>query len=1296
LQSWAKFTLAWDWLFRCELLVLFLGLLFPIVVLAQVDYAKSSSNDSLYADFLNPPKEYSPMPFWFWNSRLEGAQVQEQIRRMVEQHVYGAFLHARDGLETPYLSEEWFKAFGAGLEEARRGGFQFNFVDEYNWPSGEVRNVWMTGNHQSEVLARRPDFRMKSLAYKEKIVHGPQTVTMPEVSQLQSVLVARWLGGGRIDRQTLRSLDLPTRSAPVQWAAPEGDWLIMEFYLEPSIGFDGGVVDLLNPEAVQLYFDLSYGEYFKRFRPYFGSTIRFSFSDHEGVFGYRIAWTPALYESFERRAGYDLRGVLPLLVHDGGSPSAKVRQDYMATVTQLYEDSFWSGITNKAKELGIGRSGHAWEESLQSGAAFEGSLFALERGLNPVGVDSLSDFGRQPLNFKVAQSVADFEGRRFACENQGEQGRDSYLDMEGLRKVTNSIGAWGVNLFIPHAFDYDVRRANYPPDWLHQPYWMHFAAYADYTRRISFMNGENTHHVTNVLLYYPMSTVWADSEPLFNSQTEYQSLIDPPNWKNRSVMVNDYYARLIMRLAERQWDYNIADDYYFERASIEGKELIIGPQRFSAIILPPISTLSAGTLKKLQEFYHAGGTILSIRMLPNANGESDGDAATLQSGIDEIFGTGAANTPQPFTEAHSSAGGRAYYVSESVDTLIDLLDSRILRDVDVVSGSSDHLFLEHRAKSGLDYYWLVNDTARPRNNRILFSVTGVPEKWDALTGKRSPLFYVNRPNGTEVWLDLDGWDAYFVIFHPLHGSPQQLDLLSTNAQTLELVSHDGNSVVVRTFTPADQKQTEVTMHGNGKTLFARASIDSADSVYLAGPWQFRIEPDQVSIPYAQVKDDPINAGERLGFAQPDFDDSTWSSFWLSEAQNTIRNWNVIGPFPNEDDSGFATVFPPESKFDPQAHYKGLNDSVIHWERYYGDEPYLSKAFIVMETSGGHFDDDSSAVDLNRVLHLEDNSSMMAYAQTYLYSPVDQPASFLVASSNWTKIWLNGTLVFGQSRHPIWYELHNENWADRFSVSLHQGWNEVLVKVGVGRAALAPTGTFGFVFRVADSKGKAIPTVTSSLAPTALPNHETANTTTRWYRIRIPPGTTAVLPPALEEPYRIFLNGQRLESKGDTLINFEKLLRPEKNVLIIAANSKNRLSSPVRFVSGTTPFLLQSWTRTGLANFSGSAIYEKSVSLPQSFRGKRHILDLGRVSSVAEVQVNGRDAGTLVWRPYRLDITEFLHPGENHLRIRITNTEANARAVGGSHNILPNIDLCGLEGPVQILSYVEQILTLRPE
>jgi hypothetical protein len=48
-----------------------------------------------------------------------------------------------------------------------------------------------------------------------------------------------------------------------------------------------------------------------------------------------------------------------------------------------------------------------------------------------------------------------------------------------------------------------------------------------------------------------------------------------------------------------------------------------------------------------------------------------------------------------------------------------------------------------------------------------------------------------------------------------------------------------------------------------------------------------------------------------------------------------------------------------------------------------------------------------------------------------------------------------------------------------------------------------------------------------------------------------------------------------------------------------------------------------------------------------------------------------------------------------LKIRLTNTEANARAVGTYHRILVNIDVCGLEGPVEIVPYTEQMVTLRP-
>jgi hypothetical protein len=455
----------------------------------------------------------------------------------------------------------------------------------------------------------------------------------------------------------------------------------------------------------------------------------------------------------------------------------------------------------------------------------------------------------------------------------------------------------------------------------------------------------------------------------------------------------------------------------------------------------------------------------------------------------------------------------------------------------------------------------------------------------------------------------------------------------------------------------------------------------------------------VEVPYVKVKDDPQAAGERLGWANAQFDDAAWPSLWLSEAENTVRDWNVIGPFPNADDAGFETAYPPETEsedeFKAEKTYTGLNGELVGWKRYYGDEPYLTLGHwnIWMLTEGGPFDDSAHIVQFNRVLDTSGHDWITSYALTYLLSPQFQHAEFVIAADNCLKVWLNGQQVFARLRHPFWYEM-NDNWADRIPVELRGGWNEVLLKVGMGRGAAS--GYYGFTFRVADRDGKTLRGIVNQLQPNDVLNSVATTPPMRWYRTEVPPGATAVVPPAFHGPYQLILNGVELKPSGGSPVDIRPLRSADKNRLVIVARADDRLSSPVEFVSGPTPFALESWANTPLANFSGAAIYEKSFLVPDSYQGKKLVLDLGRVSSVAEVYVNGRQAGTLVWRPYKLDITEFIKPGENQLKIRVTNTEANARAVGPSRRILANIDVCGLEGPVEIVPYTEQTLVLKCE
>ena len=48
----------------------------------------------------------------------------------------GAFMHARVGLQTPYLSKQWFDCIGACVEEAKKIGMEAWLYDEDRWPSG--------------------------------------------------------------------------------------------------------------------------------------------------------------------------------------------------------------------------------------------------------------------------------------------------------------------------------------------------------------------------------------------------------------------------------------------------------------------------------------------------------------------------------------------------------------------------------------------------------------------------------------------------------------------------------------------------------------------------------------------------------------------------------------------------------------------------------------------------------------------------------------------------------------------------------------------------------------------------------------------------------------------------------------------------------------------------------------------------------------------------------------------------------------------------------------------------------
>ena len=76
----------------------------------------------------------------------------------------GFFLHAREGLRTPYLSEAWFDAIETCLTFAEQHNLKAWLYDEMPYPSGAAGG---------EVVRRHPEFIEQSLHIVSRRVRGP-------------------------------------------------------------------------------------------------------------------------------------------------------------------------------------------------------------------------------------------------------------------------------------------------------------------------------------------------------------------------------------------------------------------------------------------------------------------------------------------------------------------------------------------------------------------------------------------------------------------------------------------------------------------------------------------------------------------------------------------------------------------------------------------------------------------------------------------------------------------------------------------------------------------------------------------------------------------------------------------------------------------------------------------------------------------------------------------------------------------------------------------------------------------
>lgn len=106
---------------------------------------------------------------------------------------------------------------------------------------------------------------------------------------------------------------------------------------------------------------------------------------------------------------------------------------------------------------------------------------------------------------------------------------------------------------------------------------------------------------------------------------------------------------------------------------------------------------------------------------------------------------------------------------------------------------------------------------------------------------------------------------------------------------------------------------------------------------------------------------------------------------------------------------------------------------------------------------------------------------------------------------------------------------------------------------------------------------------------------------------------------------------------------------------------------------------------GIKYFSGTAKYVKTFTYEinsNTVENQRIILELGELSNVGEVWLNGQNLGVSWAKPHHFDITKLIRPGENLLEIEIANTWSNrlkGDAITGKSYTNTNIKATSING-----------------
>jgi len=541
---------------------------------------------SVLAAFRNPPAEYRSAPLWVWNDRVTTAQIEEQLRDFQDKGIGGVFIHPRPGLITPYLSDEWLSLCRHAVLTAKDLGMKVWIYDENSYPSG------FAGGHVPDQM---PDSVRKSLVMEK-------AESLPERFEHQPFLVLQRTAEGFADI-----------TSSVESAAPnEGEFYVFSVAeQEPSPWYGGFTyVDLMRRDVTEKFLAITLDAYKNVFGEEFGKTVPGVFQDeaHIGPAArLALSCTPALFETFQKMWGYDLRLHLPSLIEETGE-WRKVRHDYYAAINHLFIEGWARPYAEYCEANNLDFTGHYWEHDWPRPRLAQDNMVMASYAHMP-GIDILMNewdtgYGAQFGNarsVKEIRSAANQIGqKRTMSETYGAGGWDMTLfDQKIIGDWEYALGVNFLNQHLSYMTIKGARKRDHPLSFsYHEPWWAAYGVLGNYFGRLSvaLSMGEQKNHL---LVLEPTTTAW-----MYYSPTQGGGQLDS---------IGRDFQDFVNRLESWQVEYDLGSESILkEHGKVYGKMLVVGERAYSLLVLPPgLENLNKETLALLEDFLRQGGKVLS-------------------------------------------------------------------------------------------------------------------------------------------------------------------------------------------------------------------------------------------------------------------------------------------------------------------------------------------------------------------------------------------------------------------------------------------------------------------------------------------------------------------------------------------------------------------------------------------------------------------------------------------------------------------------------------------------------------